>query len=326
MRRLITADWQLDDGPRDRYRIDFVRNRLPKIVEKYQPSELLLLGDITESKDHHPAALVNEVVGCIHDLSQLCQVIILRGNHEYISIDNPFFEFVNRFDNVKWINKPEEWAGSLFLPHTRNYKKDWKDISFDGYDYLFCHNIFTGVDSANGHALSGIPPSIFPKDARVISGDVHEPQSFDCITYVGSPFTVDFGDAFQPRVLLLDGDRQVSIKVGGQQKRLVQVIWPDEFYADLCNPNDIVKIEVHLKMEHVAKWQEIRASVEDWAKKQQFIVNTISPQVAYVAGKRKAAVKHENKSDVQYLESYANRLGLDKDTVKAGQKFLEDIE
>jgi Calcineurin-like phosphoesterase len=324
MKRICTADWQLADGNRDRYRIDFVRQRLPQIIKKYQPDQLLVLGDITESKDQHPASLVNEVVGCIYDLSQLCHVIILRGNHEYISIENPFFEFVNRFDNVKWINKPEEWAGSLFLPHTRNYKQDWKDTDFNGYDYIFAHNIFAGVNPVNGHSLGGIPPSIFPKDAIVISGDVHEPQSFDCITYVGAPFTVDFGDNYQPRLLLLDDDRRVSIKVGGQQKRLVNVYWPDKFEHN-AHPNDIVKIQVHLEMQHVAKWAEIRAEVESWAKEQSLIVNVISPIVAYVKGDRKAVTKHESKTDEQYIDSYASRLGIDKDTLSTGKKMLAEL-
>ena len=328
MKRLVTADWQLADGARDRYRIDFVRQRLPKIIEKYQITELLILGDLTESKDCHPASLVNEVVGCIHELSRECQVVILRGNHEYLQIDNPFFEFVNRFDNVKWINKPEEWAGCLFLPHTRNYKQDWKDINFSGHEFVFAHNIFTGVNAANGHALSGIPPSIFPKDAQVISGDVHEPQSFDCITYVGSPYLCDFGDSYEPRVLMLDGKRRVSIKVGGQQKRVITVDWDEEesiFHHPNTNPGDIIKFVVNLKMEHVAKWAEIRALVEQWAHKRDFIVNSIQPVVAYVKGEGKAAPKHESKTDEQYIDSYANRLGLDKDTLSTGKKMLAEL-
>ena len=336
MKRLISADWQLADGARDRYRIDFVRQRLPKIIEKYKPDQLLVLGDICEEKDHHPASLVNEVVGCFHDLSKLCEVIILQGNHDFLDKENPFFAFLHRFDNVTWLLEPtvrahQDDAGVLhkvlFLPHTRNYKKDWKDIDFKGFDLILAHNIFTGVNAANGHALSGIPPSIFPKDAQVISGDVHEPQSFDCITYVGSPFTVDFGDSFEPRVLMLDGKRRVSIKVGGQQKRVITVDWDaDVFHHPNTNPGDIVKFVVNLKMEHVAKWAEIRSLVEQWAHKRDYIVNSIQPVVAYVKGEGKIAAKYESKTDEQYIDSYANRLGIDKDTLSIGKKMLVELE
>ena len=97
-------------------------------------------------------------------------------------------------------------------------------------------------------------------------------------------------------------------------------------YSENANPNDIVKIQVHLKMEHVAKWAEIRLSVEDWAKKHQLIVNMISPIVAYVAGDRKAVAKHESKSDEQYIDSYAKRLGIDKDTLSVGKKMLAELQ
>lgn len=326
MKRLISADWQLSDGNRDRYRIDFVRQRLPKIIQKYKPDQLLVLGDITENKDLHPASLVNEVVGCFHDLSKLCEVIVLQGNHDFLNKENPFFQFIDRFENVSWISKPTvvlEQGSCLFLPHTRNYKEDWKNVDFGRHDYIFAHNIFQGV-TANGHTLSGIPATIFPENARIISGDVHEPQTFGCITYVGAPFLCDFGDFYQPRLLLLDGGRRVSIKVGGPQKRLVTVNWPEKPVHE-ANPGDIVKIQANLKMEHVAKWAEIRNSLEDWGKQQQLVVNSIVPVVAYVKGEGTVAVKQESKTDNQYLDSYASRLGLDKETVKAGKVLVEEL-
>ena len=227
MKRLVTSDWQLCDNPRDRYRTDFVVKTLPILIQKYKPDQLLILGDLTEQKDNHPASLVNEVTDTLCSLASSfeIEIIVLQGNHDFLHNAHPFFAFLENWPRIHWIKQPEEFDNCLYLPHTRNYKEDWKNIGFTKqYDYIFAHNIFTGVNAASGHALSGIPPTIFPKDALVISGDVHEPQTVadGRIIYVGSPCLTDFGDSYKPRVLLLDGLDVKSIKVKGVQKRLIQ--------------------------------------------------------------------------------------------------------
>src|SRR5271170_2700183 len=97
MRRLITSDWQLDANPRDRYRLDFVLKTLPELIDKYKVDQLLVLGDLTEAKDCHPASLVNEIVQALMEINKKCQLIILEGNHDYLQKDTPFFEFIKYF-------------------------------------------------------------------------------------------------------------------------------------------------------------------------------------------------------------------------------------
>ena len=330
MKRLVTSDLQLDDNPRDRYRTDFMVNELPKLIAKYKIDQLLVLGDICELKDRHPAPLVNDIVNCFTKLAQLCEVVILQGNHDYLHIGHPYFEFLTNFENVSWISAPTVRDNCLYLPHTRDHKKDWKDLKFDGFEFIFAHNIFTGV-TANGIQLSGIPGSVFPDDAQVVSGDVHEPQSLDNgkIVYVGSPVLCDFGDSYQPRVLLLDGLDIKSIKVHGQQKRLIncsvdKIAGKRELNFDHdANENDIVKIKVSLMMDDVAEWATIRQEVADWAAEHKFIVNTIQPIVDYVQGARPAVVKNKSKSDIQFLESYVKRLGADEKVAEIGKELLE---
>ena len=322
MKTLVTSDLQWSDNSRDKYRLDFV-GTLHKLIHKYKVDSLYLLGDLTEAKDNHPASLVNTIVNDVHSLSELCDVTILQGNHDFSNINHPFFEFLNRFENVKWISTPTIRDLCLFLPHTRDYKKDWAKIDLKGnYDFIFAHNIFTGVCAANGHALSGIPPSVFAKDAHVISGDVHEPQTFGCITYVGPPYLCDYGDSYEPRVILLDGVKETSIKVGGPQKRLVDLTWPGKL-TDQANAGDIVKIQVHLEMEHVAKWAEIRSNLEKQAHDLNWQLNTIQPLVTYVPAKGGVAAKHQNKSDKDYIDGFSKRFGLDKETFKVGLVLME---
>jgi len=324
MRRLVTGDWQLCDNARDRYRTDFIINEFPKLIEKHQPDQLLILGDLTELKDNHPAPLVNEIVDIFHNLTKMCQVIFLEGNHDRLHAQHPYFRFVQKF-GVIWISKPTVLERCLYLPHTRNHKKDWADVDFNGHDFIFAHNIFTGVKS-NGQTLTGIPTNIFPDDAFVVAGDVHDPQTVDCVTYAGSPFLCDFGDDFQPRVLLIDDLKVKSIKVYGPQKRVVECDWSDDpqyHQPKGLYEGDIIKIKVNIDREHTASWDKIRDKVQAWGVDRGFVVNTIQPIVHYVQGDHAKVVKSERKSDKQYFESYSSRNGLDEKTIRTGQEIID---
>jgi hypothetical protein len=328
VKRLVTSDWQLADGERDRYRLDMLEHYMKPLISKYQPDQFIFLGDLTEAKDNHPASLVNEIVEFFDEVGKCCEVIFLQGNHDFLHKANPFFKFLQGIGAVEWIDTPTVKDNCLYLPHTRDYKKDWKGVHLEGYDFIFAHNIFTGV-MANGRKLSGIPTDIFPNSAFVISGDVHEPQSFGVVTYVGSPVLCDFGDHYQPRVLLLDGTKVKSIKVHGRQKRLIncsvdRYCGARELNYDLdANANDIVKIQVHMEMEDVAQWAEIRTEVEQWAVKNNFVVNTIQPIVAYVQGERQQIVDSGKKSDAEYVDAFVKRNGADDRTARIGREIIE---
>src|SRR5277367_5080261 len=97
---LITSDIHLTDNPRDKYRW----NLLPWLGEqakKYQVDKIFILGDLTDSKDRHSASLVNAFVTSIIKLASECPVILLKGNHDYIDENTPFFMFTNSLPNVE---------------------------------------------------------------------------------------------------------------------------------------------------------------------------------------------------------------------------------
>lgn len=326
MRRIVTSDWQLCDNARDRYRTDFVVNQIPKLIEKYKPDQLLVLGDLTEAKDNHPASLVNEMVDFFCSLAQSfeIEIIVLQGNHDFLHNGHPFFKFIENYRSLHWIARPEVLDNCLYLPHTRNYKRDWKGIDFKSHDYIFAHNIFEGV-KANGQKLSGIPTRIFPDGCCVISGDVHEPQSFDLVTYVGAPFLCDFGDSYDPRVLLLDGLKIKSIKVGGPQKRLIEVFWKEGMQFRRTgdfNPGDIVKVKSYLEMEHVAHWDRLRSHLSQWLADQGAIVSTIIPVVTYAQGARAEPIG-QRKSDKQYFDAFVSRNGIDERSAAIGKEIVD---
>lgn len=321
MRRLLTSDLQWADNDRDEYRHKFV-DRLVKLARKVKPDAIYLLGDLTEEKDAHSARLVNRVVDHMYRLSEVAPVLVLRGNHDYRDIAYPFFEFIGRLERITWVNTPTAFAGALFLPHTRDYKRDWDGVDIKAHKLVFAHNIFEGTVTGTGHALSGIPTTIFGKGAKVYSGDVHEPIKVGPVTYVGAPYLCDFGDDYRPRVIVLDDERMTSIEVGGPQKRLVILVADQELKSSHANEGDILKVRVHCEPKDIAHWEKIKTDIRERAERFGFIVDTIQLDAAARVERGERPV-HVQRTDVEVVDAYGKRLDLDETTMRIGRKIVE---
>lgn len=338
---LVTADLHFSDNQRDNYRHEFV-DILIDIMKRRKVKTLLILGDLTEAKDHHGAWLVNTVVKSLTDLLTVCPIYFLRGNHDGLDPSNPFFEFLhylqaesnNRF---VWINTPmtkkiKDLGKCLFLPHTTNYKKDWKGINMKSPDFIFCHNTFKGTQIGNAPEMDGVPTSVFPKNSRVYSGDTHVPMSLGPVEYVGSPYLVDFGDDYEPRVLLFKKQSMYSIACPGSQKRLIHAECLEtekkvrlHFGVGVRNEGDIVKVRVTVTPEQYMSWQAIRDKVWSWAGKLGLLVHSVQP--VYNRGALKVSIpridsKAITKLDKEYLNDYATQMRVHARTLKEGYKFI----
>jgi DNA repair exonuclease SbcCD nuclease subunit len=340
MLTLITADLHLSDATRDNYRHQWIGEALPALIRQHKVGCLLCLGDLCESKDYHSAWLVNRVVDHFYKLASLCPVVVLRGNHDYLtSADNPFYQFLKRIKGIHWINTPFESTGKLsdkcfphslgdvlFLPHTTNYQRDWKLLNFKKYDWIFAHQTFTGADNGHGFRLDGIPLDVFPKDAHVISGDVHKPQTLGCVTYVGAPTTIDFGDDYKPRVLLLDGKKVTSIPCSGPQKRLIELsagnlAFPISGPATVAK-GDILKVRVSISSKQMEHWPEIKDRVHKWGDKHGYIIHQVIP-VQTGSNVSKKAVVSKARTDEQIFLDYVKSRKIDERTAKTGRILMQ---
>ena len=239
MTDLLTADWHLSDNPRDAYRFEFLEQRLPKLIRHYQISRLYLLGDLTEAKNHHSSQLVNRIIdGLLHIQDQGAEVFLLRGNHDSdADTDNPFFGFAGYFNDFHYIHQPTHFDGDLLLPHSRDPARDWRDLDLAGVTMILAHATFTGAVGSNRAPLAGVaPPS---STIPIVSGDVHVPQKIGNVTYVGAPFSIDFGDDYQPRVLLRAGSKLTTVNLKGSQKRIIRN-WPDDHHN--AQPGDRIVV------------------------------------------------------------------------------------
>jgi hypothetical protein len=341
MTTVVTADWHLSDNPRDAYRLDWVRS-LRDMIVRTEASHLLILGDLCEEKDRHGAWLVNTIVDELTKLAKSCEITILKGNHDYIDVESPFYAFLGRLANVEYIGAPltrealstrsgEAWGCVTFLPHTPNYERDWANLVEDEIgEWVFCHNTFEGAIAGFGRELKGIPVEVFPSRCKVISGDVHVPQTLGNITYVGAPYTVDFGDAYEPRILIINKGKVKSYSIIGPQKRLIEVDAVDQetfdrvFDRDDIHDGDIVKVRVTLAHDDYQRWPLIKKSVYEWGEKMGVQVHTVVPNITAASRNQRKRKEDNPLTDEDLLEEYAKHRGVDKRTLKTGLILLRD--
>lgn len=315
---LVTSDPHFSANPRDAYRFVFLTEILPRLLKEYNVETLYLLGDLCEQKDEHSAVLVNAVTDGLRLLSNLVEIVYLMGNHDFQQSGHPFFKYIRHF-GIRYVTKPTKIGPHLFLPHTRTPEKDWKDLP--NAKMIFTHVAFKGVKADSGYELDGIDPALLP-DVPIISGDIHRAQSFDNITYVGAPYSVDFGDQTDGRVLLLENNKTESVFVGGPQKRVVRFLptkskWDGDFY-----PGDVVRVEVPLKSDEYARWGEIKASIQKWAVKNELYLDTVIADIKKVQRPAKEIKRSAPMHDEQVIDSYGKIHNIDAKTIAVGKEFL----
>src|SRR3974390_2270860 len=117
MKWLITSDIHLSDRPRDSYRFGLFK-WLVQQQRQHNTTPTFILGDLTHEKDNHSSLLVNRA---IDEMTQLKPpVYILRGNHDGIDPNNPYFGFLSCIDGFEFVGIPTARNfGVSLIPHYR---------------------------------------------------------------------------------------------------------------------------------------------------------------------------------------------------------------
>lgn len=278
-RFIFTADLHLTDRPEDEYRWPFL-DWLGKRCEQHQAQALFILGDLTHRKNNHSASLVNRLVGKIEGLSCVCPVYILCGNHDLDNEDGPpFFLFLRGLNRVEFVWRRIQVLDIrgrrvCFVPYSHQHtlgpvaaatRIRRRLAREEPLDLVLVHHCLRGASATSGQRLGGIDPRAFGSTrALVLAGDIHVPQRVGRVTYVGSPYPVDFGETHDPRVLLLHGNSLESLPVPSIRKRTLVICSMEELGG--IDPGDHVKVRLHLERSQLSDWpiyrQQIREVVE----------------------------------------------------------------
>ena len=335
---IITTDLHLTSKPEDVYRFGLFA-WLMEECQKNKVKYVFILGDLTDLKDNHSANLVNDIVYYLTMLSKFAKVVILKGNHDYIDPDRPFFGFLNRIDRVRFVTSPglykfsmgDKFKRILMLPHSRDIVEDWGDVLDDtkDIDCIMMHQTIKGSLASNGQEMEGLKKSIFKKiKAKIYSGDIHVPQIIGNVEYVGSPYHIHFGDTFKPRVLLVSGATQRDLHYPTVCKHTIRINRPDKLrdWPDL-HPKDQVKVRLSLGREEYVDWQKHKREVVDICKELDLELYGVELEGRNI-NQKKSKKKQEDMNYIsdpnEVFDKFCTRQNVSKYVRGVGSKLIEE--
>lgn len=269
---LMIADLHFTNKPEDEYRFDIFDWITNLALQSQGFLYLVILGDLTDAKDRHPASLVNQIVTHFNKLRP-GRIYIVKGNHDYVDSSLPYFSFLNLLVGVTFFIEPE-WIdigtnACLMLPHTNSPYYKWNSLEFEKADYIFLHQTIEGSMASNGHLLKGMPRNYFSrrgfKGKGIFSGDVHVPQILGDVTYVGSPYHVHYGDSFKPRAMLLDlaTGHTKDFHFPAPQRRTLNIFEVNEIRTAGLKKDDQVKVRMWLDRAELSDWEHYKREILD---------------------------------------------------------------
>jgi Calcineurin-like phosphoesterase len=252
MSQILISDPHLSSRPQDKFMF-MLKDVVTKAIHDYEASELYILGDVTQNKSGHNSELVNRIANIMRHWAQMVKVTILAGNHDG-DTDIPFFQWLDHFPNVTFINEPRQVGEWLFLPHTRSPLEDWKDLDFTGKK-IMAHVPVKGAIYENGvRAEEGLDPAIFNSAKLVFSGDIHSRQSVGPVNYVGAPYRIRFNDRYLGGGILIKDDKWDYITFPEFPLRITYDVGSHAEFGAIAEKNrsqfighpDQIKVRLHL--------------------------------------------------------------------------------
>lgn len=246
--------------------------KILQMVERYDLGTVVFLGDLTDVKDGHSADLVNTIADNLVKLAEKVVVYLLKGNHDYQDVNQPFFNFLSYIPGLRFIRSVEEQQigelKCLFLPHTKQHEQDWLGYKWTNYDRIFTHQCYRGALTPSGTGLEGVPTQSFESarpDTHIIAGDIHTPQWVGRILYTGSPYPVHFGDNFKPRVLVEQEGVLKSVGITSIQKFNLQITCLEDLGKTEIYPEDQVKVTIRLMRSRFHEYNDMKTQITAWA-------------------------------------------------------------
>lgn len=333
---LLASDLHLTDRTQDEYRW-LIFNQLRDFSNEHAMSDLYLLGDLTEFKDFHSSRLVNRLVDALYWMrrnSRIAQVHILKGNHDGLDPDTPYFKFLRR---IPWINfyVDPTWVERgkdtlFFLPHTRNAEEDWKDLELGNASHIFIHGAVKGAVSESGMELDGIPLDMFRGlRCMILAGDIHVPQVVGGkVEYVGAPYPIRFGDTFQPRVLMLRNNKKISLPLDNIRKLTFTMVSGGWTTTPLdIKRGDQVKVIISLLDSEMGEFHKLKQEAIKAVEREGGVLMKV--QLERRMGK-KPVIKAKRASNAttpaQELEVFCRRNRVDQSLAEVGQAILEEAD
>ena len=340
---LLTSDWHLTDLPRDEYRWG-IFDACARWIEaqKIATPQIYMLGDLTDRKDRHSAALVNRIEDEFTRLLDLgASISVLKGNHDQPLNGPPFWSIL---DYIRPGNDPASGInfyttkhgnlnnGLLLLPYSDNPEADWDNIPWDKYKAAFIHQTVTGAVGNNGMVLENPRMIKMPKHLKVYSGDIHTTQMVGNVYYIGAPHPIAFGDTYPSQIVELTDDFKVSrvIVLSTIQKLMLRISDLGELRKVKVNPRDQVRVVYTLPIAAIDQWAAIQDHVVAWAKTSEVDLFSVE---ALIEGEAPTEATNIANPDVPHMAAstpqhilrlFAESEAIDARMLETGEELLKE--
>lgn len=329
MKSIVITDLHFTDKKRDEYRFK-IFDILKEFINNNKVDNIYILGDLTDFKDHHSSYLVNKICTHLIEIAVKCKVILLKGNHDYIEENHPFFEFLKYIANIYYINTPVITEGILLLPHTKDFTQ-WGSPMVQSWakeaEFIFMHQPVNGAKVYDSYYLTNcLNNNIFEDNsAIVISGDIHTPQSVGNVIYVGAPYPIKFGDNYRGKFLYIDENEIEEIPVDLIRKLTLDINTIDDLKKIEFKKDDQVKIRLFLYQSEFYKWSEYKTEIKKYMDENHPEIEVCGICTIKDIVRKKLKTKTETKEVEEFdvFESFCKKNGIDKTTQEIGLELVK---
>lgn len=186
-----------------RYQSEWIENELKSITDKHKCESVIFLGDVLDNRVSLSPLILKEVRRLFKLLAERYEnVFVLLGNHDIYyrnTRDVHSLEFLQD-QGVVLIEDPLELEmgskKSIILPWlTKDDEDVHNKLVSNKYDYCFGHLEINNFEMIkNVVEKDGLRQDLFDNCGRVFSGHFHLRREAKQISYVGTPYEMDWGD------------------------------------------------------------------------------------------------------------------------------------
>lgn len=201
-------------------------------IHDLKPEFVVFLGDILDYHEKIITPCLNKACELIKEVSTLCKLYVLVGNHDYISntqflSNNHWMNALKQWNNVIIVDKVIVNDQYTFCPYV--YPGKLLEALQTNKEYittkiLFCHQEFRGCDMGVIVSDCGDEYTSLENFKYIISGHIHDSQWLsDEVFYVGAPLQHAFSESDKRILCLLDNDHVEEIPIHVHQKRTLNL-------------------------------------------------------------------------------------------------------